>query len=356
MDKRNMILIAALVIIGGVLFFQFGAGNKLDFSSIQNMANQALESGKDVVQKAANETSTSSSNPDKNLNKKLNAYVGLINTVSENVDSSYGRYLDWVKDPKAGPTGQERNIYGIYKLNDHDTYLDRARKAKSLQPGNELDQYIDEYLSSYKELAPLVEEAYLYYDQKDYLDDKMAKGKELHPKLMAAFDKFFLVSDKLGINYETVDLVQRKKELEQFKTAGNELAYATTNALLTSQDMYIYLRETLHENNNDPAKINADTFKQKMDAYESALTAIKAYKDNKAALNREYGITGESLYDSYLDDSDGFFKATKAFYRAVRDKNFPESYGFDDHTEGTFGNFLYTYNQMIDAYNFMSNF
>ncbi len=355
MDKRNLILILALVVIGGVLFFQFGAGNKLDFSSIQNMANQALESGKDVVQKAANETSTSSSNPDKNLNEKLNAYVGLINTVSENVDSSYGRYLMWT-NRETGPTGKERNIYGLYKLNAFETYLDRASKAKTLQPGNELDQYIDEYLSTYKELAPLVEEAYLYYDQKDYLDDQMAKGKELHPKLMAAFNKFFAVSDKLGENYETVDLAQHKKELEQYKAAGNELAYATTNALLTSQDMYIYLRETLHKNNDNPAKINVDTFKQKMDTYEAALNSIKSYKGNKTALNREYGVTGDSLYSSYLDDSDDLFKATKAFYRAVRDKTFPESYGNDDYTEGTFGNFLYTYNQMIDAYNFMSNF
>lgn len=355
MDKRNLILILALVIFGGVMFFQFGGGNKLNFSNFQNIANQALESGKDAIQKAATETGTVVNNPDKNLNEKLNAYVGLINTVSENVDSTYGRYLLWA-DAKTGPTGDERNIYGLYKLNDYDTYLDRAKKAKALQPANELDQYIDEYMSSYQELMPLIEEAYLYYDQKDYLDDDMAKGKALHPKLMAAFDKFFLVSDKLGVIYETVDLAQRKKELVQFKDAGNELAYATTNALLTSQDLYIYLRETLKENNNDPAKINADTFKQKLDAYESTLTSIKSYKDKKSVLNKEYGITGESLYGSFLDDSDGFFKAAKAFYRAVRDKSFPETYGEDSYTEGTFGNFLYTYNEMIDAYNFMSNF
>ena len=355
MDKRNIILIAALVVVGGVLFFQFGGGNKINFSNFQNIANQALEGGKDVIQKATSDTVIVDSNPDKNLNEKLNAYVGLINTVSENVDSTYGRYLMWA-DAQTGPTGDERNIYGLYKLNDHQTYLDRASKAKSLQPSNELDQYIEEYLHSYKELAPLIEEAYLYYDQKDYLDDKMAKGKELHPKLMAAFDKFFAVSDKLGVNYETVDLAQRKKELEQFKTSGNDLAYATTNALLTSQDLYIYLRETLHTNDNDPAKISADTFKQKLDIYEAALTSVKSYKGNKAKLNKEYGITGESLYNSFLDDSDNFFKSAKAFYRAVRDKNFPETYGSEDYTEGTFGNFLYTYNDMIDSYNFMSNF
>ena len=34
----------------------------------------------------------------------------------------------------------------------------------------------------------VIKEASTYYDQKNYKDDKFAKGKELHPRLLAAFE------------------------------------------------------------------------------------------------------------------------------------------------------------------------
>lgn len=356
--KSIVIVIVGLLIAAGAYYFQFnGASNFVNKikDATSNLGN-SIDSGSigDIIQTATNETKNvvKSSDP---LNKKLNAYVGLINYVSERINDSYDRYLSWA-DYDNGPTGQERNIYGLYELNDNSHYFDEVNTALALKPEHELDQIVREYIEAYKVIEPLNEEAYNYYDQKDYLDDNMAKGKELHPKLIAAFDKFAEVSDKLNAEYEKVDLVQRKLELEEYKKSGAKLAYASTNTLLTAQDMYIFLRDSLNASNGDPAQINADTFKQKIDTYEAALTELKTFKDKTSEIKREYGITGESLFDSFLDSSDGFTKAYKAYYRAVRDKNFPEVFGSEDFTEGTFGNFLYAYNDMIDKYNFMSAF
>ncbi|MCC6643449.1 YiiG family protein [Candidatus Peregrinibacteria bacterium] len=356
--KSIIIVIIGVLIAAGAYYFQFnGAGNIMNKikDATNNMSN-SIDTGSitNMIQTATNETQKVVNSTDP-LNKKLNAYVGLLNNVSERVNDSYDRYLSWA-DYQNGPTGQERNIYGLYELNDYSNDFEKADQALALQPEHELDKIVRDYIAAYKEVEPLNEEAYNYYDQKDYLDDNMAKGKELHPKLVAAFDKFQAASDQLSAEYEKVDLVQRKLELEEYKKSGAKLAYASTNTLLTAQDMYIFLRDSLSSSEGDPAQINADTFKQKIDLYEAALTDLKTFKGKTADIKREYGITGDSLFDSFLDSSDDFAKAYKAYYRAVRDKNFPEVFGSEDFTEGTFGNFLYAYNNMIDKYNFMSAF
>ena len=46
-------------------------------------------------------------------------------------------------------------------------------------------------------LEPLLKEADDYYSQENYKDDKMAKGKALHPRLVAAWDAFAAADQKL---------------------------------------------------------------------------------------------------------------------------------------------------------------
>lgn len=58
--------------------------------------------------------------------KKLNIYTSLFNRSSRGIDS-WKRYTSWV-DTKTGPTGKERNVYGLYSLYD-DAATDQAPKA-----------------------------------------------------------------------------------------------------------------------------------------------------------------------------------------------------------------------------------
>ena len=46
------------------------------------------------------------------------------------------------------------------------------------------------YADAVSKLEPLLKETDDYYSQENYKDDKMAKGKALHPRLVAAWDKF----------------------------------------------------------------------------------------------------------------------------------------------------------------------
>ena len=121
--------------------------------------------------------------------EKLNAYVGCINRLSERSYESRSRYFSWAA--KTGPTGKERIIYGTYTIYDTSDCQKNVEKANALEPRDaELEAAASAYAEAVTKLEPLLKEADDYYAQENYKDDKMAKGKALHPRLVAAWDAF----------------------------------------------------------------------------------------------------------------------------------------------------------------------
>jgi hypothetical protein len=116
---------------------------------------------------------------------KLNAYVAFMNR-SLRAIQSLDRYKSWV-DMKAGPTGREAIIYGLYDV--YDTTREAAAATAALTQAPlipELDAAMRDYIAANAALGPILNEASAYYERKDYKDDKMAGGKALHAKIVAA--------------------------------------------------------------------------------------------------------------------------------------------------------------------------
>ena len=76
------------------------------------------------------------------------------------------------------------------------------------------------------QLEPLLKEADDYYEQENYKDDKMAKGKALHPRLVAAWDAFASADKALR---DGVDAINDRRALERLaeieKTEGRKARY-----------------------------------------------------------------------------------------------------------------------------------
>lgn len=120
---------------------------------------------------------------------KFNAYVAFMNR-SLRAIQSLDRYKSWV-DMKAGPTGRELIIYGLYDV--YDTTREAAAATAALTQAPlipELDAAMRDYIAANAALGPILSEASAYYERKDYKDDKMAGGKALHAKIVAAAEPF----------------------------------------------------------------------------------------------------------------------------------------------------------------------
>jgi hypothetical protein len=270
--------------------------------------------------------------------EKMNAYVGCINRLSERAYESRKRYFSWVS--KNGPTGRERIIYGTYTIYDTSDCKKNVEKANALEPRDAaLEAAASAYATAVSALEPLLKEADDYYKQEDYKDDRMAKGRALHPRLIAAWEAFASADKALRGNVETINDRRSAERLAAIEAKEGRNARYHVEMLM----------------------IQAKRLARALDAGKPDLAAITP------ALN-EYEATVKSLEDLPPDDTKlgsffigsakTFLTSAKQLMRRIRDKK-PFSRGDQmminagggEMIDGTPQRMMRDYNSLIEAYN-----
>lgn len=272
--------------------------------------------------------------------EKINFYVGCINRLSSRAYDSRSRYFSWAQ--KSGPTGKERIIYGTYTIYDTSDCRKNVEKANALEPRDaELEAAASAYAEAVSKLEPLLKEADDYYTQENYKDDKMAKGKALHPRLVAAWDAFASADKKLRAGVEIINdkrAVERLAEIESKE--GRKLHYHV-------EAMMIEAKRVLRAQDNDKPDLAAIT--RALNDYEAAVKAAEEAS----------GKDGDSKVGSILlSNAKSYLTTAKQLMRRIRDKT-PYSQG--DRmmlnagsgwmVEGSPQRLLRDYNQLIEGYN-----
>ncbi len=275
------------------------------------------------------------------LNEKINAYIGCINRLSERSHASRQRYFSWVG--KNGPTGKERIIYGLYTIYDTTDCKRNVEKANELEPRDvELETAASNYSEAVGALEVLLKEADDYYTQENYKDDKMAKGRALHPRLVAAWDAFAAADQKLrtGID-ELQDAMAAQRIAEIERTEGVNARYHVEAVMLSAKRL---MRAQTASQQDLKAIAKA------LDDYEAILKATEAYADaNKDA----------KIGSSFVSSGKSYLTTAKQLMRRVRDK-VPYSQGekmiLDTGggawmVEGSPARLARDYNQLVGSYN-----
>lgn len=241
---------------------------------------------------------------------KLDLYVrDCLNTFSRSIYDSESRYFLWV-DPKAGVTGKERFVYGLYKISG-----DTAKCTKSVETANakkprdaKLEAAATAYEKAIADAVPIFNEAHKYYDQKDYGDDKFKKAKELHPKLVAAFEAFAKADKELGAQVDGLQVGLEKRDLTRIeKSEGKKARWHTKGSLL--------LGKALIKAADQPfEKIDASAYQTVLDEYVAAIDAFEKWRDK----NKDDRDASNS--SSYFGSSQDVVKKGKDLGRRLRDK------------------------------------
>jgi hypothetical protein len=275
------------------------------------------------------------------LTEKLNAYIGCINRLSERSYASRQRYFSWVG--KNGPTGKERIIYGLYTIYDTSDCRRNVEKATALEPRDaDLETAASNYAEAVGLLEGLVKEADDYYTQQNYKDDRMAKGRALHPRLVAAWEAFAQADRKLrtGID-ELQDAMAAQRIAEIERTEGIKDRYHIEAVMLSAKRL-------MRAQTASPSDIKAIT--KALEDYEAILKATETY----AGANKDAKIGS-----SFISTAKSFLTAAKQLMRRVRDK-VPYSQGekmiLDTGggawmVEGSPARLTRDYNQLVGSYN-----
>ena len=273
-------------------------------------------------------------------NEKINAYVGCINRLSERSYESRARYFSWVG--KNGPTGRERIIYGTYTIYDTSDCRKDVEKANALEPRDaELEAAASAYAEAVATLEPLLQEADDYYSQQNYKDDRMARGRALHPRLVAAWDAFASADQKLRIGVETINDKRAAERLAEIERSEGRKARYHVEALM------IHAKRVLRT--QDTAKPNLAAITQALNEYESIVKATEQLS----------GADGDAKIGSmFIGSAKSFLTTAKQLMRRIRDKvpystgdRMMLSSGGGWMVEGSPPRLLRDYNQLIESYN-----
>ena len=271
--------------------------------------------------------------------EKMNAYVGCINRLSARSFDSRKRYFSWVG--KNGPTGKERIIYGTYTIYDTSDCRKNVEKVNALEPRDTaIEAAATAYADAVSKLEPLLKEADDYYSQENYKDDKMAKGKALHPRLVAAWDAFESADKKLRVAVETVNDRRAAEKLAEIeKSEGKKSRYYI-------QAVMIQAKRVLRSQETDKPDIGAIT--QALNDYEETVKAAEQVSGDNPKIG-----------SMFLSNAKSYLVSAKQLMRRQRDKT---PYSAGDRmmlsqqgagwmVEGSPARLLRDYNQLVDAFN-----
>jgi hypothetical protein len=271
------------------------------------------------------------------LTEKLNAYVGCINRLSERSHESRRRYFSWAA--RTGPTGKERIIYGTYTIYDPSDCRRNVEMANALEPRDAaLEAAATAYVDAVSKLEPLLKETDDYYSQENYKDDKMAKGKALHPRLVAAWDAFASADKALRSGVEAINDRRSLERLAEIEQKDGRTARYHAEALM------IQAKRVLRAQTAEKPDIAAIT------------AALNDYETSVKALDQ---LAGEAKIDSFfISGAKSYLVSAKQLMRRVRDKvpysagdRMMMNAGGGEMIEGTPQRLMRDYNQLIEAYN-----
>jgi hypothetical protein len=273
------------------------------------------------------------------LTQKLNAYVGCINRLSARAYDSRSRYFSWAA--KSGPTGRERIIYGTYTIYDTAGCVKNVAAANAMEPRDAtLEAAASAYADAVAKLEPLLKEADDYYTAENYKDDKMAKGKALHPRLVAAWDAFAAADKTLRGEVEAINDKRALEKLAAIEQSEGKKTRYYVEALM------IKAKSVLHA--QDTASPDVGALTQAIAAYEET---IKGAEEASAA--------GPKIGSFFMSNAKSYLVTAKQLMRRLRD-HVPYSSGDKMMlgsgagawmVEGSPQGLLRDYNQLVDAYN-----
>ncbi len=332
-EKRNLLIVLVLLV------FIMSCG-KSDNKSKNNVKN---DSGNTNVFK--NEKSNEALETE-----KYNKYVDIYNKLM-----ALSRDLDkYFRD--TGTNQELKDQKGRSPFTPYfDEYIIKDLKKNLESPvkmGN-IDKISQEFLPVLDEIKKITDEVEIYYQGKDYLNDKYAKAKELHKGMLQGFEKYKVGYEKFKAEIEKMSIERKNKDLEKYKKEGFLIRYNLIS-LLTASESFLIEMENQKIDRVNFINANPEKFKALQAKISEHIEEIQKVSGNEEQLKKEG-------FDSY--DVSGFIRYATEFKGSVNEfvNRIETKKGIDEilinndtHVEimsGTPENVFKKYNEMIGKYN-----
>lgn len=292
---------------------------------------------------------------------KLDPYIeSCLNRFSRQVFSAQDRYTLWC-DENVGPTGRERNVFGIFQVTGETSLCAAAvQRAAAMQPSlPAIEQAANNYVVALNNVVPTINQAHTYYQRQNYRDDGFAQGRQLHGPLIVSLRQFRAAHQALS---DAVNQVQDQNNdvlLARIQNDPNRrMEYLIKNSLRTAKRLMRIGREgrVMRDGTLFMAPGQDAAFIQLATEYEQNVDAMQAYQTTNPLQAQRV-----RMLSSYLNDSNTYLNSVKNMARRLRDRtpfDNSERYRIFNsvlarHVQGTPENVLEEYNDLVRTYNFV---
>lgn len=283
--------------------------------------------------------------------EKLNILIDNFNTLSTSSYSVYDYYVKAFGDDKE--IFKKITFYSTRQISDSYVKglenLDRAIKINALP---QLNPLIKDYKTKGTALAKIVNEAYTYYDMKDFESDSYQKGREFHKPLLAAFDEFFKADALLRKKSDSIQNISELAHLKELKEKGESLNYLIGMSLNTSKTMLEESQKVSYQK-LDVKKLEAAN--KAVRRIFDEMTLFKNEKPGEFSKNHQVTFYYSSLKD-YTKASNELYirKKNKKAYSTGEKMNL-NNVGSGWMVSGSVPQLLDKYNKLVDSYNRIVN-
>lgn len=349
MQKRIILLL--------IICFTLTACNTIE-KSINSSTASIAEQTTEKTSENVNQTSTSStSKADENtdLIDKQNAYIDLNNFITGNYYSDViSRYFTYFGTDTFNALQTEPEVIAViqYDIDIIDKALEYSNKEPRLE---QFDAAVQDLVPKLKNLIDVMNDAHSYYNQKDYLDDNFAKGKEYHTQIVSLY--FDQLSPSLDMFFEQVnkyDEEQTKKDMQQLLDSDFMLQYSMLDVLVKARDIASEV-DSQNIDSSNLLELNLTVIKEKYSKLIEAINNLQKYADDSSRYKKENIM--EIQIEQYLDDAGLTKAAVTEMIQRVENKEavdqFDIQYGHTSYTSGTPENLNSQISSLVDAYNMM---
>ena len=177
-----------------------------------------------------------------------------------------------------------------------------------------------EYSDAASEIDRLILDADRYYENKEFRDDKWAKGKALHPRLMESWGRFSKADKGLHDALDAITKPLAQRVLGRIEREdGKRFRWHRKNVLITARGM-VEASDPI----GDDDDVDVEHYSSTYTTFEQALNDLEAYggthktelSDAKQSVN---WVMGEANYLAFVKEANDFKKASKEYWRCLRD-------------------------------------
>lgn len=228
------------------------------------------------------------SSNDKAMADKLEPFIHCINTAASKLAAVTRTYRTMVVALKADPNKNEFPSTSDFAMAGRFRQFEQENgdglrcasgleKASAMPKVADLDAIGADYAATLRKLAPLTSQADIYYEQKDFKDDHMARGTVLDSQIAPVLDHLGQLSYGMRAGVERENSILKQHELAAIEAReGKDLRWHTLNFMIQSRATYEKMEELANSGKLDAASMD-EAIQPTQTAFDSATTYTAAH-------------------------------------------------------------------------------